>query len=70
MSAQMDKALLEGFGLQAIIQKDDCGGMRPHLQMSTGVRLLIRREDKDKAEAILSAQCEVGEDETNAEPGG
>ncbi len=51
--AMMDKMLLEGSGIKAEIKKDDCGGMRPYLQATTGVHLMVRDEDGDKALDVL-----------------
>ena len=57
--AIMDKMLLEGSGVEAIIQKDDCGGMRPYLQVMTGVQLLVAQEDVERAMEILK-ETEIG----------
>ena len=52
--AELAKGLLSEQGIEAIIQADDCGGMRPHLTLGTaGVQLLIKREDVEKAKEIL-----------------
>ncbi len=40
-------------GIEAHIQKDDCGGAYPSLQMCGGVRLLVKPEDLEDAEKIL-----------------
>jgi hypothetical protein len=52
--ASIAAARLESEGIDSIIQKDDVGGAYPPLQMSGGVRLLIKPEDQPKAEQILS----------------
>ncbi len=44
---------LEFEGIEAHIQKDDCGGAYPSLQMCRGVRLLVKPEDLADAEKIL-----------------
>ncbi len=44
---------LESEGIKTYIRKDDCGGAYPALQMSGGVKLLIRPEDMERAEEIL-----------------
>ena len=41
-------------GIEAHIQKDDCGGAYPSLQMSGGVRLLVKPEDLKDAQTILN----------------
>jgi len=57
MSAEMARMLLESNDIYAFIAADDCGGMRPFMQMSTGVRLLIRKADADAALEILKANA-------------
>ena len=47
------KGLLESEGIIALIRKDDVGGMLPPLQQAMGVKLLVDRQDKDKALSIL-----------------
>jgi hypothetical protein len=41
-------------GIETRIQKDDCGGAYPLLQMCRGVRLLVNPEDVEDAEEILN----------------
>jgi hypothetical protein len=41
-------------GIDALIAKDDCGGMRPYLQTTTGVRLMVRTKDAETAESLLA----------------
>lgn len=54
VEAEIAKGLLEANGIKAIVSVDDCGGMRPHLQLSVwGVRLLVKREDAQKALEVL-----------------
>ena len=45
---------LESLGIDSFITKDDCGGMRPWLQPITGVRLMVRQSDAQRAADILS----------------
>ena len=61
--ATLAKAALEGSGIDTMIQKDDCGGMNPFLQAVTGVQLLVRREDAERAEDILK-QSEIPAEES------
>lgn len=49
-------------GIEAHIQKDDCGGAYPSLQMAGGVRLLVKPEDLEDAEKILNSM-EVADSE-------
>ncbi len=53
VEAEVSKARLEASGIEAFVAKDDAGGMRPHLQLSQGVRLLVSQEDVDVAREIL-----------------
>jgi Putative prokaryotic signal transducing protein len=57
LDAELDKGRLESAGIQAMIQADDCGGMRPHLQLQ-GVTLMVRAEDEADAVEILSQEDE------------
>ena len=52
--ADIAKGALEAFGIESMISRDDCGGQRPHLAFSAGVNLLVRAEDVERAEEVLS----------------
>jgi len=52
LEAEMDLNRLTALGVTAIVEKDNCGGMRPHLDLQ-GVRLLVADTDLEKARAIL-----------------
>lgn len=52
--AQLAKSALEAAGIESAIRSDDCGGMRPHMQMA-GVELVVRTENAIEANAILEA---------------
>lgn len=63
MQAQLAKSALEAAGITAAIRADDCGGMRPHMQMA-GVDLLVRPEQAEEASALLDAdQDPAGQDD-------
>lgn len=51
--AVIAKGHLESEGIRALIRKDDVGGMLPPLQQSMGVKLLVNKNDVDKANEIL-----------------
>jgi hypothetical protein len=70
MVASIAAARLESEGIEAHIQKDDCGGAYPALQMSRGVRLLVKSEDLENAERILNEleEEDSGEGEEQKEP--
>ena len=53
--AELAKSALEAAGITAAIRADDCGGMRPHMQMA-GVDLLVRAEQAGEASALLAAE--------------
>ncbi len=59
--ATLAKMLLEGSGIAAIIEKDDCGGMNPFLQPVTGVRLVVREADAERAENVLQEASAAGD---------
>ena len=52
--ASIAAARLESEGIETIIQKDDAGGAYPPLQMTRGVRLLVKPEDLPRAEEVLA----------------
>lgn len=53
LTAKLAVSRLESQGIGALVQKDDCGGVYPPLQMTRGVRLRVRPEDLNVAKAIL-----------------
>jgi hypothetical protein len=54
--AEVAKGALTAFGIQALLSHDDCGGQRPHLSFTEGIRLLVRPEDVSEAEEVLTAE--------------
>lgn len=52
IEAELASGVLAGEDIDSIIQADDCGGERPSMWLS-GVRLLVRPEDAQKADEIL-----------------
>ncbi|NGX47081.1 MAG: hypothetical protein K1000chlam3_00450 [Chlamydiae bacterium] len=55
IQAETLKSALDEAGIFCILQPEDAGGMMPHLAQVQGMRLLVRSEDKKKAEEILSS---------------
>jgi hypothetical protein len=55
IDADLAKTALEAAGIDAMIQSDDCGGVRPHLWMG-GIQLLVRDEDAQRAIEILNTE--------------
>ena len=52
--ADMAKSALEAAGIDALIQADTGGGMRPHLAWAgAGFRLLVREDDAAAARDVL-----------------
>ncbi len=51
--AAMAQQVIQESGVRAFISKDDAGGMEPHLQRTTGVRLVVNRVDAERATEIL-----------------
>jgi hypothetical protein len=65
--ASIAAARLGSEGIEAHIQKDDCGGAYPSLQVSGGVRLLVKPEDLADAEKILDGMDVEGFGEVEEE---
>ena len=55
IEATMALQLLEDAGVSGFVSKDDAGGMEPHLQRTSGVRLVVNRADADRALQILQS---------------
>ena len=53
MEAIMAQQVLEESGVRAFVFTDDAGGMEPHLQRTSGVRLVVSRADAERASEIL-----------------
>ena len=56
--ADVARLALEAFGIDCMFGRDDCGGQRPSLTMSEGIRLVIRSADAHRAEEVLTLQPE------------
>jgi Putative prokaryotic signal transducing protein len=61
IEAELAAGALEAAGIDAMVSADDCGGMRPHMQVGR-VALLVRPEDADEAIRILDAPADPVED--------
>lgn len=52
--AELAKSALEAAGIDAMIQADAVGGMRPHVAWASGgYKLLVREEDAADANEVL-----------------
>ena len=54
IEAEMAQGALENEGIESTVSADDAGGLRPGLWMS-GVRLLVRAEDIERASKTLGS---------------
>jgi hypothetical protein len=52
---------LESFGIECMIATDNCGGQRPHLDLTGGIRLLVRQDDAQRATEVLRYRTENSE---------
>jgi hypothetical protein len=57
IEAELALGALRAAGIEAMVSADDCGGMRPHLQVGR-VSLFVRTEDVAVATAILDTPAE------------
>lgn len=57
IEAELALGALRAAGIEAMVSADDCGGMRPHLQVGR-VSLLVRPEDVVDATGILDIAAE------------
>lgn len=51
--AELQRSVLEANGIDAVIESDDVGGVGPALAFTRGVRLLVHKEDVQKAQEIF-----------------
>ncbi|MBU2500190.1 DUF2007 domain-containing protein [bacterium] len=54
LDAAVARNRLDSLGVAAVVQADNCGGMRPHLDLIRGVKLLVHTDDREKALEILA----------------
>ncbi len=60
VEADIAKSMLESAGIDAMIQADTAGGMRPHIAWSgLGFRVLVREEDASAAREVLTPPKEA-----------
>lgn len=52
--ANVFKGVLEAEGIRAEVLSDDVGGLYPSLQETSGVRLMVRAQDLERARAVLA----------------
>ncbi|MCP4293225.1 MAG: hypothetical protein GY780_15480 [bacterium] len=56
--AQIALEYLKALDITAVIEADNCGGMRPHMDLTCGVHLLVAGLDCEKAAAVLKESPE------------
>jgi len=54
LEANVVKSALDAFGVECMISSDDCGGQRPPLALTQGIRVLVKAEDAERAEEVLT----------------
>jgi hypothetical protein len=57
IEAELALGALRAAGIEAMVSADDCGGMRPHLQVGR-VSLLVRKDDAAEAARVLDVAAE------------
>jgi hypothetical protein len=61
--AELARSALEAAGIEAIVQSDDGGSMRPALAWAgTGVQVIVRTEDATAARDILDTPAKIRPD--------
>jgi ABC-type amino acid transport substrate-binding protein len=66
LDADLARSVLEAAGVDCMVRADDCGGLRPHLWMG-GIELLVRREDRDRAQEVLASLARTPEEAASHE---
>jgi len=54
MEARIAAGLLQEYGIETLVNADDCAGLHPHFDRVHGVDLLVRPQDLDEARALLA----------------
>jgi len=66
LDGEIAKGLLAENGIEALISKDDCGGMMPNFQVTRGVHLFVLPKDVEMSENLLKMLSE-NQDRPNSE---
>ena len=56
LEAEIAAGHLNSQHIEAMVKKDDSGGMRPHLQLTQGVDIIVRKKDLDRAKKIMTSK--------------
>ena len=62
MEAHIVRGLLEENEIDIYIQKDDCGGMEPQLQLTEGIKILVPSAQFEQAKQLL-AELNLNDDD-------
>ena len=57
IEAEIAMGRLQALGVTVVLEKDNCGGMRPHLDLQAGVKIYVPDEELDKAREILAGKA-------------
>jgi Putative prokaryotic signal transducing protein len=58
IEANIAKSMLDSAGIESMFSRDNCGGLEPQLSLMQGIKLVVRKEDAEQAEAILAGESE------------
>jgi hypothetical protein len=53
VDADLAKSALQAADIECLVSGDDCGGMRPSLSFTQGIKLVVRSVDADRASKVL-----------------
>jgi hypothetical protein len=53
VEAELAKTKLESEGIKSFLSGDDCGGLRPAMTFTNGIKLVVRADRATRAEEIL-----------------
>lgn len=59
--ANLVKAKLAAFGIEAVVEADDVGSMVPNLDLVRGVKVFVKEEDLAEAYEVLERALPAGE---------
>jgi len=57
LEANLAKSRLQAAGIESMLGRDDCGGMRPSLLWAQGIKLVVRSDDVERAAAVLNDEA-------------
>ena len=63
MEAEMAAAMLQAYGVEALVSTDDAGGMYPQMAQLRGIKLLVWEKDLEEARALLESVGDGNDEE-------